>query len=45
MMFFMSKIVDLCTVIIAKVYENSVNQRVFNTPCEFYNHANDPDCL
>ena len=45
MMFFMSKIVALCTVITAKIYENSVNQCVFNTPCEFYNHANDPDCL
>ena len=45
MMFFMSKIVDLCTVINAKVYENSVNQCVVNTPCEFYNHANDTDGL
>ena len=44
-MFFMSKIVDLCTVIIAKIYENSVNQRLFNTPCEFYNHAIDIDGL
>ena len=45
MMFSCHKIVDLCTVIIAKIYENSVNQRVFNTPCEFYNHAIDTDGL
>ena len=45
MILFMSKTVDLCTVITAKVYDNSVNQRVFNTPCEFYNHAIDTDGL
>ena len=45
MVFFMPKIVDFCTYKIAKVFDNPINQRVFNTPCEFYNHANDPDCL
>ena len=45
MILFMSKTVDLCTVTTAKVYDISVNQRVFNTLCEFYNHAIDIDGL
>ena len=45
MILFMSKTVDLCKYIFAKVFDNPVNQCVFNTPCEFYNHAIDPDCL
>ena len=41
----MPRVVDLYKYKITKAFDNPVNQRVFNTPCEFYNHTNDPDCL